>query len=959
MIGLLSFLLLAAGAGVPARYVPVDVPTDRVHVEVCDQGLPETNAWPVAAVPAAVETFDAPAFAFSRLPHRYRDTGVRVDRPNPHLLRAVARVRLPAGNHRLLLRGRGACRLFVDGRLVLATPFPPNRGDGSDGRDPSTEPYLDLGPDFRFAPPGNREAWTRFATRGGEHRVVLETIVGGRIGKTAVRRPEVGETVVAVSLDGQPSFALLGPGATVPYTDAGWTSYAAAETERIARLEADRRAAAFHRHRAFWDARRAEARRWLAATPEVPIPPLPSGFPAHNPIDHFLAVRLAAAAPGGTAGKVSYARDVRPILEAKCFSCHQGAKARGDLRLDGPSDAVVPGRPDESTLLARVTTDDDHERMPPKGGRLSADEVRVLRDWVREGGRYAEPPGRRTDLAADLPFLRRVTLDTVGLVPRPDEVAAFLADRSADRRTRVIDRLLADPRRADHWVGYWQDVLAENPNILNPTLNNTGPFRWWLHEAFLDHKPFDVLVTELVRMGGSERDGGPAGFAVASENDVPMAEKGVIVASAFLGVNLRCARCHDAPTHRATQRDLFRLAGLLAGGPLTVPKTSSVPADKLPTGRPSLIRVTLAPGSVVPPGWPFEAFARDPAALPADATARDRLAAWLTAPANERFAQVAVNRVWARLMGRGLVDPVDDWERGTPSHPELLRYLARVFVRSGYDLRHVERLILTSHAYQRAADATRTEPDAYFSAPARRRLTAEQVVDSLFAAAGKPLTVGEVSLDVDGGRDLKNSISLGVPRRAWQFASTSNERDRPSLALPRVQAVIDVLAAFGWRASRPDPTSVRETAPDLLQPAALANGTVAGWLTRLSDDHAVTRLALEAESPEALVDDLFLRVLTRRPTASERAPLVEHLRTGFAGRIVAAPLPPPAGKRTRPRYVSWSNHLVPDANRIKVDLEAAARRGDPPTARLTVAWRERAEDVLWAVLNAPEFVFTP
>src|SRR5204863_6517340 len=114
---------------------------------------------------------------------------------------------------------------------------------------------------------------------------------------------------------------------------------------------------------------------------------------------------------------------------------------------------------------------------------------------------------------------RRVTLDTVGVVPSLEEIAAFEAkpDRAA-----VIDKLLADPRWADHWMGYWQDVLAENPNILNPTLNNTGPFRWWIYESLLDNKPMDRFATELILMEGSLRFGGAAGFSMASQNDVPM-----------------------------------------------------------------------------------------------------------------------------------------------------------------------------------------------------------------------------------------------------------------------------------------------------------------------------------------------------------------------------------------------------------------------------------------------------
>ena len=113
------------------------------------------------------------------VPHKYVDTGVRDDRPNPFLLRAAAVVTLPAGKHRFLLRARGASRLYLDEKLVLSTPFPPEDSTGH-GHVPKPESYLHLGPDFRFAPPGNRETWAALDIKGGEHLVVLETLVGGR-----------------------------------------------------------------------------------------------------------------------------------------------------------------------------------------------------------------------------------------------------------------------------------------------------------------------------------------------------------------------------------------------------------------------------------------------------------------------------------------------------------------------------------------------------------------------------------------------------------------------------------------------------------------------------------------------------------------------------------------------------------------------------------------------------------
>ena len=189
------------------------------------------------------------------------------------------------------------------------------------------------------------------------------------------------------------------------------------------------------------------------------------------------------------------------------------------------------------------------------------------------------------------------------------------------------------------------------------------------------------------------------------------------------------------------------------------------------------------------------------------------------------------------------------------------------------------------------------------------------------------------------------------------LGSTSNERDRPSLALPRVQMVADVLRAFGWRASRQDPLTVRESAANVLQPAILQNGPVGLWLTRLSDNHGVTKLAAEAESVDELLDELYLRVLTRKPTAKERAACMAHLQPGFDTRVRIA-TPKPAATRKPVPFVSWSNHLNPAANVLKVQEEEAARRGDLPTERLDPEWRARMEDVLWAVLNSSEFVFT-
>jgi len=960
----------------PPAVVRSDVPSGAVLVQICENGVPPSaKSWPDEPL-AATESYTERAFGFFEEPIRYVATGVRGDRANPHLFRAASVVRFPAGKHRLLLRSRGGARLFIDGQSVATTPFRKTDGSGH-GRVGEQREYLDLGPDFRFAPPGTWDATAEFASSGVEHFVVLETMIGGAVGKS-FRRPELGETVVAWSPEGSLSWQLLAPsGETIPYTDAGWSGYAAERRAHHDQVNASAREGLRSQHSAYWDGRRASTREWLASAPDVVPPALPAGYPAQNAIDHFLAAKIARVKTEAASippGSVDYSAEIRPVLESACYQCHQGGKAKGGLRLDdraaalkgGKSDGpgIVPGQPEKSAILARVTTDDPDEFMPPKGKALTAEQIGVLRKWVQGGAHWPETRADHltlTGLTDDLTFLRRVYLDTVGLPPSLAEIESFQAkpDRAA-----VIERLLADPRWADHWTSYWQDVLAENPNILNPTLNNSGPFRWWIYESLLDNKPMDLFVTELIRMQGSERFGGPAGFAAASQNDVPMAEKGVIVASAFLGVEMKCARCHDAPAHRSSQQDLFELAAMLKETELEVPKTSSVPMDRFHgLGRAPLIQVTLQPGTKVAPSWPFAEFCEESAAVALAEDAkdpRDRLAALITAPSNERFAQVMANRIWARFMGRGIVPDVTDWEKARPTHPELLAWLGREFVRGGYDVTHLARLILNSHAYQRAVDPALAAPSELFTAPASRRLQAEQIVDSLFAATGKPFRTEEASLDIDGSRDLGNSISLGQPRRAWMLTSTSNERDRPSLALPRIQAVTDVLEAFGWRGARQNALSVRESGANIIQPAILSNGTMGKWLTVLSDDHGITELALESCCVSGLVEGLYLQLLTRLPTADERATHEAYLAEGFETRVVKSPLvASQTAVRTRPLYVSWSNHLDPEATVLRQKEAALAREGDAPTARLDPAWRARLEDVLWSLLNAPEWMFAP
>ena len=565
----------------------------------------------------------------------------------------------------------------------------------------------------------------------------------------------------------------------------------------------------------------------------------------------------------------------------------------------------------------------------------------------------------------DLEFLRRLSLDTTGRVPTIEEIRRFLSEPAAQRRTRAIDRALQTEGWADHWVSYWQDVLAENPSILKPDLNNTGPFRWWLHQSLEDNLPFDRIAAEMVLMEGSALQGGPSGFGQATLSDSPMAAKSHILSQAFLGENLGCARCHDAPSHPFLQKDLFGLASMLSGKKEVIPATSTVPFRE--GARRPLVKVTSKAGEAIPAAWCFKRFAEDTRfplpelastekSTPAD---RKRLATLLVAPENRRFAEVLVNRLWKRLMGRGFVEPVDDWSLSKPVHPELLTSLANRFVADGYDLKAFARLCFTSDLYQRRpiSDATGQSVPT-FAGPYRRRLSAEQIVDSLFLAVGKKFDTEDLNLNPLGDRPLSQFLNLGAPCRSWEFAALSNERDRPALALPESQGMVDILSTFGWRPSRQNPASTRDEGASPMQTLILANGNVGARLVRLSDDGAFVDLALKQQPVSALCRELFLRVLSRPPSAAEAKAVAGYLTPLYAQRAAPGALRSVSKRKTDSR-VSWSNHLSAEASVIRLEEERRLRLGDEPTRRLRPAFRERMEDVVWALVNSPEFPLVP
>ena len=548
----------------------------------------------------------------------------------------------------------------------------------------------------------------------------------------------------------------------------------------------------------------------------------------------------------------------------------------------------------------------------------------------------------RSDPIDDASFLRRLSLVVRGRIPSLHEVKRFLHDRRPDKRVRVIDRFLASNEWADSWVGYWQDVFAENPSVVFPTLNNSGPFRQWIYNSFRDNKPFDRFATELILMEGSED--GPAGFAIATGNDAPMAMRAHVVMKAFAAVDLKCARCHDSPVDDFRQVDLFRLAAYLNDGPLTVPATSVAAIGK--ASAEGAITTSLSAGQTIEPDglsskWLSDSGAETDLRPLTPGRHRAELAALITSPVNSRFSDVIVNRVWKRYFGTALVEPVDQWnELDESSRPEILRVLSSQFVQSGYDLKSLARQILISRAWQSQHNG-------------RQCMSAEQLVDSLFVAVRKEFQAETMDIHAtDPG-----VAHLPQPRRAWQFAALPNERDRPALGMPVNQTIVDVMTTFGWNGSRQQPRSEREETTTALQPLILFNGVMSQRIVRLSDRSAITELCLEDIPVATLVDRLFLTVLSRPPDAEERQRIVDFLRAGYEDRRTGKPARPvPPLSTFQP---DWRKHLEAEQTRLMLVAEKRVAQGEPPTEQLTNDFRERVEDVLWALINTPEFVVIP
>jgi hypothetical protein len=454
-------------------------------------------------------------------------------------------------------------------------------------------------------------------------------------------------------------------------------------------------------------------------------------------------------------------------------------------------------------------------------------------------------------------------------------------------------------------------------------------------------------------MEGDFPERGPLGFHTAVLSDVPLADKASIVSLAFMSAQMACARCHDSIINDYKQRDLFGIAALLNGGePVEIPETSSTGAK--PGRRKPMVSVTSFPGEKIAPQWVFDGDNKDAESLKKTLQGKDPrehrllLASWITE--NPHYAKVIVNRVWQRFMGDGLVNPVDTWDENSKvSHPELLEYLANEFLWSGQSIKHLERLILTSHAYQRKTDPQlaeeRDDSGRLFAAQILRRMSAEQLVDSLFRSVRRGMDAERMAYAGD----------YGYPERLWQFVTLSNEEDTELLgsARPVLQGVVSLATAFGWREQRQNPATTRIDEPTASQPLSLANGAASNRLFRLTDKSFYTQLSRKELSLDEFTNLLFLNIYSRQASAKEVIWARKALGPVWQNRKVEDYDEGRLTKEATARSI-----LVPDHN-LANEVTKELRKGEPLTQSLKADYVERLEDVLWAMHNSPEFQFVP
>lgn len=579
---------------------------------------------------------------------------------------------------------------------------------------------------------------------------------------------------------------------------------------------------------------------------------------------------------------------VRAILAHNCYQCHGEEKIKGDLRLDskefvfkggkgGP--VIVPGDADKSELYRRITLPSDHkEAMPSKGKKLSEKDIALVEFWIRKGApwpdgaeaqqifkeallaprnpalpptenglthpvdRFVNPYFKANNIswpntADDNTFVRRLYLDIIGLLPTPAETAAFIQDTRQDKRALLARELLnRNDQYASHWLTFWNDALRNDYTGTGYITGGRFNITQWLYSSLKTNKPYDIFTQELVSPT-DESKGFVEGIkwrgAVNASQTVEM-QAAQNVAQVFLGVNLKCASCHNSFTSNWKLTDAYGFANIFADSSLEINR-----CDK-PTGKFTSARML----------W------KELGTIDSAATRTERmtqLAQQITKPENGRYYRTLVNRIWAQLMGRGLVEPVDIMDND-PWNQDLLDWLAYDFQSKGKDIKELIYLIVTSKTYQLPSVGLKSPDEIIskqyvFRGTLKKRMTAEQFSDA----------VSSVVEPVYGDSVMK-------------FNPFKKDKAQPNSNLPNSNMFVrasfvandQFLKALG-RPNRENVSTGRESQANLLQALELTNGEKFNMTLK----RGAEKWKQQYKTSEEIIKHLYSRALGRAPNANE------------------------------------------------------------------------------------------
>ncbi len=573
---------------------------------------------------------------------------------------------------------------------------------------------------------------------------------------------------------------------------------------------------------------------------------------------------------------------VRTILAHNCYSCHGPVKVKGELKLDSRLDLMkggkngvilVAGHPENSEMIRRIKLNrSDKEAMPSKGKGLSSNEIAVLEFWIKQGATWPTGPEKSVFRVAALEprlpeippatdklinpidrfvnvyfqnnkitwkpavddriYIRRVYLDVIGLLPTPDSIDQFVQDKNPDKRSLLVQRLLnRNHDYVQHWLSFWNDALRNDYTGTGYITGGRINISKWLYEALYLNKPYNTFVNELIspnkQSEGFIRGISWRGTINASQTTEMQAAQNV--SQVFLGLNLKCASCHNSFVSDWKLDDAYAFANLFCDSSLEINR-----CDK-PTGKMAGRRILF----------------NELGAINADSGKQFRLkqlADYLVQPRDGRLYRTLVNRIWAQLMGRGIVEPVDVMDN-IPWSQDLLDWMAYDFVASGYDIKKLIFNILSSQTYQLPSESFKdagmiVAPEFVFRGMLRRRLTSEEFADAVSATLQPVYSDSFLVTNF-----LPDSIRMNIP-----FARASLMKN-------------DIFQTVLGRPNRETVSTSRNTQANLLQALELTNGSLFNETMK----KAAKKCKEKYPNPEKMVKEVYRNTLGRLPGKKEES----------------------------------------------------------------------------------------